>query len=548
MSTLVIENISPALYSKLEYETGRHHRSTSLFAICFISICVFINLFSQNAHTEELDSSSTTDVPLFGKVFVRQFQLVGNTVFSTAELRTLIRDYEGNEITAEELHKVKNNLTQYYKDHGYLNAGAIILDQAVKNGIITLEIVEGHLLAKDAIGSQQLRDYAITRRMQILPQNPWCEPIAAKLRPTFVRTEGQIGVEETRPYLINFNFNNHRSPERGANRGEISFIHHNLVGVNDVFNLCYGHTKGIDDYSLDYAIPIFSRDTMLSIGLGKGESSVEESPFNLLDVESETKNLSLSLRHLLYKTDQQYLMFFSRLQKVTNKTFLLDRPFSFSPGVRDGKSNITLLSVGSEWFYQSRQRVIRPFVSLNFGLDAFDSTINEDGSPDSEFFILFGAFNWTEYLQTLDSQLSFYTTIQYANHDLLPSAKSTLGGIETVRGYRENLFSRDRTFHASLEWQVPVTQWRIPGLSKVPEDGIIHLIPFVDYGWGENADSNISSEPNHISSIGLGLRWFPSETIGAEVFWGKALRSVNDPDEHDLQDEGIHFELSFQIY
>ncbi len=260
----------------------------SLFAICFISIFVFINLFSQNAHTAESEPSSKIDVPSFGKIFVRQFQLVGNTAFSTAELRTLIRDYEGREITAEELQMVKNTLTQYYKDHGYLNAGAILLDQAVKNGIITLEIVEGHLLIKDAFGSQQLRDYAITRRIQILPQNPRCEPIAAKLRPTFRRTGEQIRVEETRPYLINFNFNNHRPPKYGAYRGEISLIHHNLVGVNDVFNLCYGHTKGIDDYSLDYAIPIFSRDTMLSIGLGKGEFSVEESPFSQLDIESES--------------------------------------------------------------------------------------------------------------------------------------------------------------------------------------------------------------------------------------------------------------------
>ncbi len=321
------------------------------------------------------------------------------------------------------------------------------------------------------------------------------------------------------------------------------------MGANDVFNLCYGHTKGIDDYSLDYAIPIFSRDTMLSIGLGKGKGSVEEEPFSQLDVESERENISLSLRHLFYKTDQQYLMFFSKLQSIRNETFLLGRPFSFSPGVRNGESKITLFSVGSEWFYLSRQRMIRPYVSLNFGLDAFDSTINEDGSPDSKFFILFGAFNWTEYLQTLDSRLSFYTMIQYANHDLLPAVKSALSGVERVRGYRENMFFRDRTFHASLEWQVPVTQWHIPGLSKVPEDGMIYLIPFIDYGWGENADSYYSSyEPHHISSIGLGLRWFPSENIGAEVFWGKALRSVNEPNEHDLQDEGIHFELSFQFF
>jgi len=64
----------------------------SLFAVCLISICVFINLFSQNAHTAELGPLSKIDVPSFGKIFVRQFQLVGNTAFSTATRKPYMFD------------------------------------------------------------------------------------------------------------------------------------------------------------------------------------------------------------------------------------------------------------------------------------------------------------------------------------------------------------------------------------------------------------------------------------------------------------------------
>lgn len=494
-----------------------------------------IIIFSQNAY------ALTTS-----KIFVRQFQLVGNTVFSTTELKSLIEDYENREITTLELQEVKDNLTQYYEDHGYHNAGAVIIDQKVENDTIILEIIEGHLLNKNSIGNEQLRDYAITKRMQILPQNPWCEPIATRLRPTFQGK--QIRLTESRPYLINFNFNNHNSPTYGANQGEISLIHHNLTGFNDVVNLCYGHSSGSDNYSVNYAIPVFNRDTMLAIGFGSRKDSVEEYPFSLLNIKHETENLSVSLRHLFYKTDQQYLLFFSTLQTLNSQSFLgPEISMPFSPGVdEDGKSNITVLSVGSEWFYLNSQRIIRPYLSLNFGLDAFDSTINEN-LPDSEFFMLSTGLNWTERLQTLNSQLFFSAEIQYSDEDLLSNAKPRLGGIETVRGYRENHFARDRIFQASFDWQIPITQLRIPTLSKVPGDGMVYLVPFIDYGWGQNVEID-TPKPKDISSIGLGLRWFPTETIQAEVFWGKRLRSVNDPAEHDLQDEGIHFELSFQIY
>ncbi len=71
-----------------------------------------ITIFSQNAY------ALTTS-----KIFVRQFQLIGNTVFSTTELKTLIKNYENREITTLEFQEVKDNLTQYYEDHGYHNAG-----------------------------------------------------------------------------------------------------------------------------------------------------------------------------------------------------------------------------------------------------------------------------------------------------------------------------------------------------------------------------------------------------------------------------------------
>ncbi len=62
--------------------------------------------------------------------------------------------YQNREITAEELQEVKNIVSRYYVDKGYINSGAIIPDQAVKDGVVLLKIIEGELVKAHFIYSK----------------------------------------------------------------------------------------------------------------------------------------------------------------------------------------------------------------------------------------------------------------------------------------------------------------------------------------------------------------------------------------------------------
>ncbi|MBE9563239.1 MAG: ShlB/FhaC/HecB family hemolysin secretion/activation protein, partial [Proteobacteria bacterium] len=228
--------------------------------------------------------------------------------------------------------------------------------------------------------------------------------------------------------------------------------------------------------------------------------------------------------------------------------------FSFSPGVgEDGKSELSVIRFSQDWIKRSPYDVFAARSSFNFGLDAFDSTINED-LPDSKFFTWLGQFQYVRRLnfdvlkfdRLKRSQIIFRTDFQWAEEDLLPLEKLSIGGSTTVRGYRENLLTRDNGMISSLEWRIPVHNLRIKGISKTPEDGEIYLAPFIDYGSSWNTDV-ITPEPRSISSVGLGLRWNPNRAINAQVYWGHALRNIEEPDEKNLQDDGIHFELSLRV-
>ena len=170
---------------------------------------------------------------------------------------------------------------------------------------------------------------------------------------------------------------------------------------------------------------------------------------------------------------------------------------------------------------------------------------DNDITPDGKFFSWLGQFQWVRRLPIFNSQLLFRADAQLANESLLPLEKFSVGGMHSVRGYRENQLVRDNGAVTSLEWRIPIFRLPIPGISKTIEDGSLMIATFVDFGWSENEDF-ASPSPRTIGSWGLGLRWDPSPIMQTEFYWGVPFRSIKEGTEHDIQDYGIHFKVNVQ--
>jgi len=514
-------------------------------------------------------------------VRVEKFIFEGNQVFDEATLSEVVAEYTQRLITAEELQAAKNAITQFYIDAGYINSGAIIPDQRVANNEIKLKIIEGQLSEIEVINNKRVRESYLTKRidnpkdkalniielqkrLQLLHQNPLFKRINAELGPGIELGEGilRIKVEEEKPYEIGVDFNNHRSPSIGAYRGEVYFLHRNVTGllgqqngIGDSLFLRYGLTEGLNDYSFGYSLPINSLirsgiDTTFSLNIERSDAEVVEEPYNDIDIESEADTISFGISQPLWKQSDSEFSLGLRFDRRTSQTFLLGEPFAFSRGVGDdGQSKVSVIRFTQDWLQRSRVQVLAARSSLNFGVDVFDATVNENDEPDSKFFSWLGQFQWVRRVpvREINTQLLFRTDLQWANEDLLPLEKFSVGGNSTVRGYRENQLTRDNGWIVSLEWRVDMPfKWRLGRLSKNPEDGLVQLAPFIDYGRSWNADSE-TPDPKDISSVGLGLRWLPSKHVQAEVYWGHALRNLEEPEDDDLQDDGVHFELRFRL-
>jgi hemolysin activation/secretion protein len=495
-------------------------------------------------------------------VFVRMIVVTGSTVFSPEELAEVTSPFVNRELTNEDLEALRRDLTVHYIDKGYVSSGAIIPDQNVVDGVITVKIIEGRLTRIEVEGNKWFGDtfiqdrlalgagppvniISLQKRLQLLQQNKQIKLVNAELRPDVKPGENvlKIHVEEKNPFKIWLGFNNYMPPSIGGWYGQLAVANENLTGRGDILSFTYGRSEGLKP-QIDtwYSLPITARDTTFTMRYRKNDFYNVSEPFQDLDIESESDIYGLTLRHPFYRTLNQEFAMALTGENLRNKNYLLGEPFSFSLGEEAGKSVDTAIRFSQEWTYRTQQQVIAARSTFNFGIDALDATIRKSGLPDGKFFSWLGQFQWATVLKPWDVQVLFRTDSQLSNDPLLPLEQIAVGGRYTVRGYRENLLVRDQALIASLESRIPI-------IRNKPWADYLQLVPFIDYGRAWNKELRTPS-PKDIWSIGLGLRWgtiltkSPVEVRAEfEFYWGYALKNVDTGDEYDLQDDGIHFQF-----
>lgn len=504
---------------------------------------------------------------LLKSVLVKKIVVSGSSILSEEEIGRIVAPYENRPSTMEALEALRRDLTLAYVNRGYINSGAILPDQTVTDGTVHFQIVEGRLSAievegKNGFSKSYLQDrihlaaltplniYPLQERLQLLQQHPHIQRITAELRPGLRPGESElkVRVEEKPPMTVSLAFNNYQSPSVGAERGLLTLAHQNLTGHGDALSLTYGYSDGVNPLiDTSYAIPLNAHDTTLLLRYRKNDFVVVDEGFKPLDIVSKSEGYEISLRQPVFRTLYQEFALALSVEREENRTSLLGEPFSFSPGVENGKSVVTPLRFVQDWTYRTQRQVFAARSRFSFGLDALGATTHGEGNlPDGKFFAWLGQVQWARVLDLWEAQLLARVDVQRANDPLLPVEQFPVGGRYSVRGYRENLLVRDQALIASLESRIPLIQHE-------PWAEYLQICPFFDYGHGSNV-AIATPGPQDISSVGLGLRWAakpvksPFELqVDAEIYWGHPLRDLHTPHD-DLQDDGIHLQVALTAF
>ena len=501
------------------------------------------------------------------RIFVREIKITGNTVFSDETLKEVTAPYENRELSDTDLESLRLALTIYHINKGYINSGAVIPDQTIMDGVITIHIVEGKLTNIEVEGNKWFRSgyiqnrirlgagpplniYALQERLQILQQDDRIQKLNAELKPDVRRGDSvlKVQVQDENPFKIFLECDNYQSPSVGSVIGRITLLDQNLTGFGDVLTFTYGQSSGIfPEIDVSYMLPFTAYDTTLILHYRKNNFNVVEEQFKDLKIESKSDIASIAVRHPFYRTLNHEFTLGLMGEYLRNKTFLDDEPFSFSPGVKDGKSVVSAIRFMQEYLYRDLIQVIAVRSRLSLGINALGATSNPgEEVPDGRFFAWLFQVQWARRFNFLNLQTIARVDLQIANKSLLPLEQISVGGRYSVRGYRENTLVRDNGFIASVESRIPLVR-------NHPLADFLEFCQFVDYGNAWNTDLPTPKERS-LSSVGLGLRWAATFRYPIlwrpqfELYWGVPLKHVDTPGKWNLQDSGIHFRFLISAF
>lgn len=458
---------------------------------------------------------------------------------------------EGKQATLEALFNLRSFITAAYIEAGYITSGAFIpVDQPAfsDGGTVQIQLVEGDLEALVIEGLTRLNRSYVRDRIQLRVDRPinqkdieealrllQLDPLIERVDAKLLEGSGpglsilSLDVQESPPLTAGLTVNNYNSPSTSSEQVSPFLSYTNLFGLGDRLDLNYGLTEGLNTYGLNYTVPINPKDGTINFRASTNNSRIIEDNFDILGIRSNSRTFSLGVRQPLVRNPNSEFALGLSFDLRRSQTFILDDiPFSFSAGPEDGESKVSVIRFSQDWTDRSQSRVLAARSQFSFGIDAFDATTNNTGA-DGQFFSWLGQFQWVQQLPQ-DQLLVTRLAAQFTPDSLLSLEQFSLGGVRTVRGYRENQLVTDNGITGSLELRLP--------LSAKP--GELQLTPFLEGGLGWNNGAGSQG----LASIGTGIAWQIHENLGVRLDYGYPLVDLND-DRDTLQEQGIYFSVDW---
>ena len=474
-------------------------------------------------------------------------------------------------------------INRAYLQNGYANSGVLLAPQGAHGGVLALRLVAGRIAGADGASglaitwrdgrkaglderfiaarmpsavAQPFDAYALERDFRSLADDPAVRTIDASLRPGARPGEATLAVtvDPQRRFDLHATVANNRSPAVGGIRWSAGGSVRNLLQPGDVISGEYGRTDGLDDGLLAYEGPLFGPRTSLILRGAINDAAVVEPLLQPLDIRSQEWSVEGGIAHkfidepliprgLAWSAARSLSAGFLVVHRRT-KTELLGQPFSFSPGAVDGRAEYTALRLTQDFIQRGVAHVLAISLTETVGLEGTRATAPGSLSPKRHYTAILAQASYARRL-TRALELNVRLAGQYASGTLYSGERFSIGGENSVRGYRENLLLTDRGVFGSLELGYRFSLTGGGAASSRFDWGAFRVSAFADGAIADNARAP-EPFPRKVASVGASLAWRPSEALTARVTYGEALRDVTVTGKRHLQDKGFQFRVTLR--
>lgn len=497
------------------------------------------------------------------------FEVQGSLVLQEDITNILQEKFENQDLSSAEVQtEIKQAINKRYIEKGYLTSRVSNLD--FQDDVLTIQILEGEVreivieneadlslrpsFIRDRIGLATLSPLNINLlegQLKLLDGDPLLENLEASLRPTREKgkTDVNVRVKEARRIALKFISDNHSPPSIGSYRFGVGLGLRNITGfgLGEQWDASYfqSTTSGAKLFDGALKVPLNSLNGTLELRGARYWTKFTQSDFDALDIKGDKDLIALRYRQPFIRTFSVEAALSLGFTYQRGQTFIfqdIGTPFGIGPEP-NGVSRTSVINFGQEYIRRLATRVWVFQSQLNFGTSLFNTTRNSNPIPDGKFFSWLGQFQVAQRIFN-DHLWVTQGSLQLTPDGLLASEQFVIGGVYSVRGYRQNARIGDQGFRLSTE-----DRWAIL------RDGVgkpwLQVIPFVDMGrtWNVSDNPNQQSDQRFLIGAGLGLLLEPPidylRDFKFRVDWGWAFRDLDDEGD-TLQDKGFYFSVSYQ--
>lgn len=463
--------------------------------------------------------------------------LVGNHVIPTNKLVQLYKKDIGKEITVADLFEIVQNITNYYRNNGYIISRAILPPQHVENGEVKIEVIEGYLdkviVTGKPGGAKCLVEgfgYRIRKcpplnlnqleKYMLLVNEVPNTTVKAVLAPSKAAPgAADLNMDTiSKPASAYFSYDNYGTRYIGPQQMTGNVALYSAINSGDSTSLTYTKTpKGgeLTFMDLNYGAPLGDQGTRWLLGNTRTHSH----PLFVLrptQTDGFSSNIYTGFTYPYMRTRSKSLNFTGGFNYLDSNTTALSQNL-YTDHIRSLDLGMSFNFADTYYGANSITMNFRkglPIWGYSSNTDQFTAQTSRPGGYAAYQKVTLQMSR----LQAIYGNISLLGVAkgQWAFVPLLSSEQATFGGNPMGRGYDPAELIGDRGAAASLELRYDKNIGYVINT--------LQFYAFYDVGAVWNILVNASSQTkNSASSTGFGLRFGMTKYISGNLMWAQPL-------------------------
>jgi hemolysin activation/secretion protein len=434
---------------------------------------------------------------------IQDIELKGADSLSEREKTRLLKPYIGQCLGVTQLNELLKVITDHYIEKGLVTSRAYLPQQDLSGGHLKVLVVEGKLEGLKGAQDSQLSDRELAMafpgktgelvnlreieqlvdQLNRLPSNQ----AQMELAPGKNVGGSEVLVKNTpqKPWRAGLSRSNDGQRSTGEQQWGTTFDWDSPLGLADQLNLRGGH-DAVSDHQhtssnamLNYNLPWGWWNFNYTYSQSDYRSLAQANGFNFKQT-GDSENHQLHAERVIHRDAV------SKTSLSTGLSYLRTNNF-----IEDSKLKLSSNRISEAQFgINHGRRIGSAFVNLDLGMQqgigAFDAQGNGHpgpGEPDARYRKYTGTLSYLQPFKVWGESFSFSSlmTGQHSEDVLFSPQRTSLGGLSSIRGYKDQSLSGDSGgyWRNDLRWSRPVTlEWLRPvfaeyGTSLGYDQGVI---------------------------------------------------------------------------